>query len=130
MVRRAWGWEPFHPQATCGYFPGPSAFPVTKRDDHAEPPLSDLDRRLEAAQARRRKGNAEGRSDGMGAGMRIAIDLVAAVAVGTGLGIALDRWLGTSPWLLLLFFLLGSAAGVLNVIRTAHELERRRREGR
>jgi ATP synthase protein I len=34
-----------------------------------------------------------------------------------GLGFALDRWLGTWPWLFLVFFVLGAAAGVLNVYR-------------
>jgi ATP synthase protein I len=33
------------------------------------------------------------------------------------LGLALDRWLGTWPWLFLFFFVAGSVAGVLNVFR-------------
>ena len=36
-----------------------------------------------------------------------------------GIGLLLDKWLGTTPWLLLLFFLLGSAAGIMNVFRVA-----------
>ena len=66
----------------------------------------------------------------MAAGLRIAVELVAAIAVGTGIGIVLDRWLGTSPLLLIVFFLIGTAAGFLNVYRTAQELDRRRREER
>jgi ATP synthase protein I len=31
----------------------------------------------------------------------------------------LDRWLGSSPWLLIVFFVLGAAAGIMNVIRVA-----------
>jgi ATP synthase protein I len=31
----------------------------------------------------------------------------------------LDKWLGTFPWLFILFFLLGSAAGMLNIVRQA-----------
>ena len=37
--------------------------------------------------------------------------------VGVVLGLGFDRWLGTSPWLFLVFFVLGAAAGVLNVYR-------------
>jgi ATP synthase protein I len=47
----------------------------------------------------------------------MATELVAAVVVGGGLGVGLDKWLGTWPWLFLLFFILGFAAGVLNVLR-------------
>jgi len=43
--------------------------------------------------------------------------MVAGVGVGAFVGYWLDRWLGTSPWLLIVFFFLGSAAGMLNVYR-------------
>ena len=43
--------------------------------------------------------------------------LVSALVVGVAIGYLLDRWLGTKPWLLILFFVLGSAAGLLNVFR-------------
>lgn len=66
----------------------------------------------------------------MAAGLRIAVELAAAVAVGTGIGIVLDRWLGTAPWLLIVFFIIGSAAGFLNVYRVGQELDRRARERR
>jgi ATP synthase protein I len=62
----------------------------------------------------------------MAAGVRIAVDLVAGIVVGVGMGLALDHWLGTKPWLLVLFTLFGFAAGVLNVVRTAKQLERER----
>ena len=48
---------------------------------------------------------------------RIGLELVSALVVGVVIGILLDRWLGTKPWLLILFFVLGSAAGLLNVYR-------------
>jgi len=49
--------------------------------------------------------------------LRIGVELVAALVVGVGIGVLLDRWWGTSPWMLLAFFLLGAAAGILNVFR-------------
>ena len=39
--------------------------------------------------------------------------------VGAGIGWGLDFWLGTTPWGLIVFVLLGFAAGVLNVMRAA-----------
>lgn len=54
--------------------------------------------------------------------MRIGVELVAALIVGVGIGYLLDRWLGTAPWLLLVFFLLGSAAGIMNVFRVTKGL--------
>jgi ATP synthase protein I len=57
------------------------------------------------------------RARGMAYGLRMASELVGAVLVGGLIGYFLDQWLGTWPWLFLVFFLLGFAAGVLNVIR-------------
>jgi ATP synthase protein I len=56
---------------------------------------------------------------GFARGFRLSSELVAGVAVGALLGWLLDRWLGTSPWGLIVFLLLGFAAGVLNVMRAA-----------
>jgi len=89
--------------------------------------LKDLEEPLRAAR-RDRAGTAEGgtgRQDrrgvqsGLGTALRIGVDFVAAIAVGVGLGLLLDYWLDTKPWFLILFFLLGAAAGFLNVFRMA-----------
>lgn len=55
----------------------------------------------------------------MARGFRLSAELVAGVLVGAGLGWLLDRWLGISPWGMIVFLLLGFAAGVLNVMRSA-----------
>ena len=52
-------------------------------------------------------------------GFRLSVELVAGVLVGAGIGWLLDRWLGTSPLGMIVFLLLGFAAGVLNVMRAA-----------
>jgi ATP synthase protein I len=52
-------------------------------------------------------------------GFRLSAELVAGVLVGAGIGWLLDRWLGISPWGMIVFLLLGFAAGVLNVMRAA-----------
>ena len=58
-------------------------------------------------------------SSGLARGFRLSSELVAGVLVGAAIGWAIDRWLGISPWGLIVFLLLGFAAGVLNVIRAA-----------
>jgi ATP synthase protein I len=55
----------------------------------------------------------------MALGFRLSSELVAGVLVGGGIGWGLDRLLGISPWGLIVFLLLGFAAGVLNVMRSA-----------
>ena len=55
----------------------------------------------------------------MARGFRLSTELVAGVVVGALIGWLLDRWLGISPWGLIVFLLLGFAAGVLNVMRAA-----------
>ena len=52
-----------------------------------------------------------------GIGLRVGVELVSALAVAVLIGWGLDTWLGTRPWLLGLFVLLGGAAGVANVWR-------------
>lgn len=59
----------------------------------------------------------KGLQSSLGMGFRIGVEMVAAIAVGLGIGWLLDNWLGTGPWLLVLFFFLGAAAGVMNVYR-------------
>ena len=47
----------------------------------------------------------------------VGFAFVLAVVLGAGFGLLLDRWLGTSPWLFVVFFFLGAVAGTLNVFR-------------
>jgi ATP synthase protein I len=47
----------------------------------------------------------------------IGLTLVLATVIGFGMGYLLDRWLGTKPWLMLLFTILGIVAGFVEMIR-------------
>ena len=58
-------------------------------------------------------------ASGYARGFRLSSEFVAGVVVGAGIGWLIDRWLGVSPWGLIVFLLLGFAAGVLNVMRSA-----------
>ncbi len=87
------------------------------------PSLDNLDARLRAAREHQTAKGGSGKSKqaegqgGLGFALRIGTDLVAALVVGVGIGVLLDYWLGTKPWMLVLFFVLGAAAGFLNIFR-------------
>jgi len=90
----------------------------------SEPPdrLARLGKRLDQARAKRDGEAAATRDEpalqqGMAVGLRIGVELVVAIVVATALGWAIDRWLGTSPWLTIVLFFLGVAAGMVNVYR-------------
>ena len=61
---------------------------------------------------------------GIGIAFKMSTELVSAVAVGTIIGFILDSWFDTKPWLIIVFFFLGAAAGLLNVIRTANRMQK------
>jgi F0F1-type ATP synthase assembly protein I len=54
----------------------------------------------------------------------VGVALVAATAVGLAIGYGLDRWLGTGPWLTMVFTLFGIVAGFLNLFRDLGLLRR------
>ncbi|MFC7332889.1 AtpZ/AtpI family protein [Rhodocista pekingensis] len=92
--------------------------------DRTPPSLDEIEARLR--QARRNAGIATSSPEpggevdtrgGLGFGFRIGVELLAAMVVGVGGGLMIDRWLGTSPWGLVGMFFLGAGAGVMNVFR-------------
>lgn len=90
--------------------------------------LQDLDERLKRA---RQEAEPQGRfravsqpATGLGTAWLIAAHLVTGLAVGAGIGYLLDDWWGTAPAMLIVFFILGGAAGVRNVYRTAQGMAR------
>ncbi|HEU0220685.1 MAG TPA: AtpZ/AtpI family protein [Paracoccaceae bacterium] len=89
--------------------------------------LRELEARIEAARkasepARRGEG---GKFSGVELGWRMMIDLVVGVLIGCGIGYGLDALFGTVPAFLILFSLLGFAAGVRVMMRTAREYQKR-----
>ena len=107
--------------------------PADKPDDRVPGQISPADRealkrradelgtRLETAKHRHDVPGARRGGAAAGRGMRAAAEMIGGVIVGGVLGWYLDQWLGTKPWLFILFFLLGSGAGVLNIIRSASQ---------
>jgi len=58
----------------------------------------------------------------------IGLNLVSATFIGLAIGYWLDRWLGTSPWLLLVFLVLGIVAGFKNVYLEVKKIQDADRE--
>ena len=68
--------------------------------------------------------DSEKNSSFMGSAFKLGTELVAAVVVGTIIGFILDNWFGTKPILIIIFFFIGFAAGILNVVRTAKNMQK------
>ena len=88
----------------------------------------DFKTRLRIAKSKVKKdvlSESEKRGSFMGTAFKLGTELVAAVGVGTIIGFILDSWFGTKPWLIIIFFFIGAAAGILNVIRTANRMQKK-----
>ena len=88
----------------------------------------DFKTRLKIAKSKIKKNilsDSEKRGSFMGSAFKLGTELVAAVGVGTIIGFILDSWFGTKPWLIIIFFFLGAAAGMLNVIRVANQMQKK-----
>ena len=84
--------------------------------------IKDISTRLKIAKEKTKQNlykNNASRSSSLGQALKISTELVAAVVVGSTIGFILDRWFDTKPWLTIVFFFIGMAAGILNVIRSA-----------
>ena len=87
----------------------------------------DFKTRLKIAKSKIKKqvlSDSEKRGSFMGNAFKLGTELVASVGVGTIIGFILDTWFGTKPWLIIIFFFLGAAAGILNVIRAANRMQK------
>ncbi len=89
--------------------------------------LEELKTRLKIAKSKfqKKKGDEHGNKKGifLGNALKLGTELVAAVAVGTIIGFILDNWFDTKPLLIIIFFLFGSAAGIVNVFRAAKRMQ-------
>lgn len=84
-------------------------------------PLKELGERLDKARETRAPTPAPPRQEigaALALGWRVGLELVIAIVVAVFIGWAMDRWLGTRPWGMIGFFVLGVAAGMVNVYRT------------
>jgi len=98
------------------------------KDPNKQPDLEALGEKLKQAQGkpdapRGLKPKDQGGPQGWALAFRCGTDLVAGLVVGLGIGYALDTYVfDTKPWLMVVFFFLGAAAGIMNVFRTVQGL--------
>ncbi|MBD3625214.1 MAG: AtpZ/AtpI family protein [Rhodobacteraceae bacterium] len=96
-------------------------------DDHHRDRLKKRDDRLaEARKAREPKPSRPGKYDASSLAWRMVLELVIGMGLGCFIGYGLDVLLGTLPIFLMIFALLGFAAGVRTMMRSADEVSRGR----
>ena len=91
--------------------------------------IKEIGTRLEIAKKNIKKTerNKEGsNAASLGKALKISTELVAAVVVGSIIGFLLDGWFDTKPLLTICFFIMGVAAGMLNVFRSAKKMHNNR----
>ena len=88
--------------------------------------LKEISTRLEIAKKNLKNNQIKNKGSNaasLGKALKIGTELVAAVIVGSLMGFILDNWFGTKPWLTIVFFIIGVAAGILNVIKSAKRMQ-------
>ncbi len=85
--------------------------------------IKSLDQRIQKAKYNSNLGENNPPSP-MGKVMKVVVEIVAAMVVGVVIGMLLDNYFDTRPIFIIIFFLLGSAAGILNVFRVAKSLQK------
>ena len=88
--------------------------------------LEDLKTRLKIAKSKLQNKNlekADKKGIFLGNAFKLGTELVASVAVGTIIGFILDNWFGTKPILIIVFFLFGAVAGIVNVFKAAKKMQ-------
>ena len=83
--------------------------------------------RLEIAKKKASKRNFQHKKHNpspIGSAFKLSTELVSAVAVGTIIGFILDKTFGTKPWLIIIFFFIGVIAGIINVIKSAKNMQK------
>ena len=90
--------------------------------------LKEISTRLEIEKKKIKKNiknNNGSNAASLGKALKISTELVAAVVVGTTIGFILDNWFDTKPLLIICFFFMGVAAGILNVFRSAKQMHKK-----
>jgi ATP synthase protein I len=90
-------------------------------------PKDQFKTRLEIAKKKILEKNIYNKNDSpssIGAAFKLSTELLAAVAVGTIIGFIFDKTFDTKPWFILIFFFVGVGAGIMNVIRSAKNMQK------
>lgn len=111
--------------------PAPDDDGRSDQSDGLEERRMQLGAKLASRTAADKKDNKAGREDktSYAKAFQLSTEFVAAIFVGALLGYLIDRFVGTTPWGMILFLLLGFVAGVLNVMRSAGVVAQKRITG-
>lgn len=95
-----------------------------EKSENMKADLDDLNTRLSAAREAAEPKEARGLNEATtyGIATRLVAELIAGLLVGVLLGWYLDQLFGTKPWLMIVFIIVGVAAGIVNVMRAARQL--------
>ncbi len=98
------------------------------KNNNSEDDLDDLGRRIKAARGPESTDNPKNQgqapNEGVGQAMRVGAELLSGLIVGAGIGWFIDGWLETRPLFMIIFFILGAGAGILNVYRSTGLIDR------
>ena len=86
--------------------------------------LQKLKERIDTAETTKSPPPKQKKQSGAGFGFKISTEIIAALVVGVGIGLIVDKYLGTKPFGLIIFFIFGAIAGFLNVYRVMRRIEK------
>ena len=89
-----------------------------------EKKLQELRVRIQSAKTTNKTQQKRKKESGAGFGFKISTEIIAALVVGVGIGLIVDKYLGTKPFGLIIFFIFGALAGFLNVYRVMRRIEK------
>ena len=89
-----------------------------------EEKLKELKERIQTAKSANILKQNTKKESGAGFGFKISTEIIAALVVGVGIGLIVDKYLGTKPFGLIIFFIFGAIAGFLNVYRVMRRIEK------
>ena len=89
-----------------------------------EDKLKQLKERIDTAETSNTPPPKQKKQSGAGFGFKISTEIIAALVVGVGIGLIVDKYLGTKPFGLIIFFIFGAIAGFLNVYRVMRRIEK------
>ena len=86
--------------------------------------LNELKKRIDTAKSIETPPSKKSKESGAGFGFKISTEIIAALVVGVGIGLIVDKYLDSKPFGLIIFFIFGAIAGFLNVYRVMRRIEK------
>lgn len=87
-------------------------------------PIKKLSERIKQSSASIKKNRQANQNNPVGIAFRLGVEMVSALIVGGLMGWGIDKLLGTKPWFMIIFFLFGAIAGMLNVVKTGKKINK------